>query len=99
VTRKLLISPAALADLRAIWDYGAQNWSDGQAETYLNGMSRVFVLLQDQPNIARLRSEFTPPMRLYRYQSHVIVFHEDDASVTIVRVLHGRSNWAEVLAE
>lgn len=94
----LHVTPAALADLQAIWDHGAQNWSNGQAETYLNGMHRVFDLLQDQPHIARLRSEFAPPVRVYRYQSHIIVFTVDDGSLTIARVLHGRSNWAEVLA-
>ncbi len=98
MTRHLLISPAALADLQVIWDYGAQNWSDVQAETYLTGLRRVFNLLQDQPYIARLRSEFTPPARLYRYQSHVIVFFADEARVDISRVLHRRSNWAEFLA-
>lgn len=98
MTRRLHLTPAALADLQAIWDHGAQNWSNGQAETYLNGMRRVFDLLQDQPHIARLRSEFAPPVRLYRYQSHVIVFTLDEVRLTIVRVLHGRSNWAEVLA-
>jgi toxin ParE1/3/4 len=98
VTRQLLISSAALADLQAIWDFGAQNWSDVQAETYLTGLRRIFNLLQDQPHIARLRSEFTPPVRLYRYQSHVIVFFADDAKVDISRVLYGRSNWAEFLS-
>ncbi len=99
MTRALLISPAALADVQAIWDFGAQNWSDVQAEIYLTGLRRVFDMLQDQPDIARSRSEFTPPIRLYRYQSHVIVFHAEAGSVTIVRVLHGRSNWAEFLSE
>jgi toxin ParE1/3/4 len=99
VKRKLLIAPAALADLQAIWDYGVQNWSVVQAQQYVKGLDQVFSLLCDQPLLARLRQEFTPPLRLYRYQSHVVAFVADHDSLTVLRVMHGRSSWAELLVE
>jgi len=99
VKRKLRIAPAAMADLQAIWDYGAKNWSVEQAEQYAKGLGQVFNLLCDQPLLASLRQEFTPPLRLYRYQSHIIAFFADQESLTVMRVMHGRSNCAELLLE
>lgn len=97
--RQLRLTPAALADLQAIWNFGAENWSTAQAESYARGLGQVFDLLCDQPMLARLREEFTPPLRLYRYQTHLIVYDLDQANLIILRVVHGRAHWAEYLAD
>ncbi|MFN3605677.1 MAG: type II toxin-antitoxin system RelE/ParE family toxin [Cypionkella sp.] len=97
MSRVLQLTPLSQGDLTAIWNYGVQIWSIAQAETYLHGMQRVFDLLCAQPDIARLRAEFNPAIRLYSYQSHIIIYVADDTVLQVIRVLHMRANWADVL--
>ena len=49
--------------------------------------------------MARLRMEFSPPVRIFPYQQHVIVYVETSEVLDVLRVLHGRANWVGLLAE
>ncbi|MBP2506242.1 toxin ParE1/3/4 [Methylobacterium radiotolerans] len=69
-----------------------------QAERYQDGLFTAFTLLATHPQMARLREEFTPPVRLHPYQAHMIVHVEDGPGILIVRVLHGRQDWESALA-
>jgi toxin ParE1/3/4 len=89
----------AQADLTEIWKYTEENWSVRQAETYLTQLGPVFHLLTEQPEMTRLRQDFTPPLRLYAFQSHLIAYTTDATILQVIRILHMRSNWAEALAE
>ena len=97
--RRLDLRPAARADLEAIWDYTTATWSVAQARAYLEGMRATLDLLAEMPEIARERVEFRPPVRLHRYRSHMIVFVADADRIEVIRVLHGRADWASLLAD
>ena len=99
MTRQLILRSAAEADLSAIWDYTAERWSLKQAQTYASGMTDLLFLLCDQPEIAPLFGKLTPPVRVWRYRSHLVIFTADDSTVEVIRVVHGRSNWAGLLAD
>ena len=98
MSRSLILRPLAQADLRVIWDHTAGHWGQSKAEEYLLGMGRLFTLLADHPEIARERRDFRPPIRLHPFQSHLVIFTASDAALEIIRVVHNRSNWAELLA-
>jgi toxin ParE1/3/4 len=52
-------------------------------------------LLADSPNLARERTELSPPARIHPAGSHVVVYTiENDGSILIARVRHGREDWA-----
>lgn len=91
------LTPAAERDLTGIWDYSARIWSVAQAERYLRGLSASFDTLARTPEIARERAEFDPPVRLHPHRSHLIVYRIEDAGVAIVRILHARQNWVNLL--
>lgn len=97
--RTVRLRPKAEADLDEIWAWTVARWSETQAIAYLEGMEAGFRLLAEYPEIARLRQELSPPVRLYRYRRHVIVFRAGDAGLEILRVLHSRANWQSLLAE
>jgi len=99
VPRKVVIRPKAEADLGDIWSHTVREWSETQAVAYLEGLDAAIRLLADFPEIARLREEFTPPVRIYTYRSHVIVFLADDQTLEIIRVPYARSNWRALLSE
>lgn len=99
MTRSLAFRPKAETDLLELWDFSQEHWSNAQAQSYLQSMSAVFELLLEHPEIARERSEFSPPVRIHPFRSHVIIFRVTSETVEIIRVAHSRSNWAELFSD
>ena len=99
MTYGITLRPAAEADLAEIWDYTVGAWSEDQAEVYLTGLGQAFDRLAQFPEMARLRMEFTPPVRILPYQSHLVVYLAEDELIDVIRVLHSRANWTTLLAE
>lgn len=67
------VRPLAEQDIAEIWTYGTERWGADQADRYFDAMVNLFDLLSEQPEIARLRDEFSPPVRIHPYGSHVVV--------------------------
>lgn len=99
MTSGVVLRPAAEADLGDIWDYTVGAWSEKQAEVYLTGLGQAFDRLGEFPEMARLRMEFTPPVRILPYQSHLIVYLAEDDLIDVIRVLHSRANWTTLIVE
>jgi toxin ParE1/3/4 len=58
-------------------------------------LRRTFDLLAENPRLARERTELSPPVRVHPCGAHVVIYTvEDDGTVLIVRVRHGREDWA-----
>jgi toxin ParE1/3/4 len=93
------LSPAALSDLDAIWDYTVRIWSVGQAETYIRAIGSAMSLLVRHPEIARERLEIRPPVRVYRSGSHLILYRIEDSWLNVLRIVHARQNWTTYLHE
>jgi toxin ParE1/3/4 len=84
-------------DIIDIYLHGYGQFGQKQAEQYHEGLAAVLDLIADNPRMARERPEFTPPVRLHPYRSHLIVYRLDDAGVLVVRILHGRQDWERLL--
>jgi toxin ParE1/3/4 len=89
----------AEADLRLIWDQSAAQWGKIKAEDYLHGLGKLFTLLADHPGIGRERRDFRPPLRLHPYQSHLVIYTNTDHTLEVIRVLHNRTNWADLISD
>lgn len=88
------LRPRARDDLEAIWLYTATQWSAAQADLYIRQLMAGLELLATQPGIARERSELTPPMRIYPIASHIIIYRIEADHLDIIRIRHGREDWA-----
>jgi toxin ParE1/3/4 len=97
--RRLRLAPEAKRDIRRIWHEGSARWSAVRADAYVSDLSEVFELLVATPAIVRERSEFTPPVRIYTYRSHVIIFRESDDYLDVLRIRHGHEDWAGDLSD
>jgi toxin ParE1/3/4 len=84
-------------DIIDIYLHGCREFGQTQAERYHEGLADILDLIADNPRMARERPEFTPPVRLHPYRSHLIVYRLDDTGVLVVRVLHGRQDWERLL--
>jgi toxin ParE1/3/4 len=93
------LAPEAESDLENIWTYTAKMWSADQANLYTDDLVAKFDLLSKAPFIARERTEFTPPVRIHRHQSHVIIYRLSGNNLDIVRVAHMKQNWTLLLGE
>ncbi|TVR84711.1 MAG: type II toxin-antitoxin system RelE/ParE family toxin [Rhodospirillales bacterium] len=85
-------------DIIEIYLHGASTFGVDQAERYVEGMVAAFELLARNPQLARNRTEFDPPVRLHPYQSHMIAYVTRDDGILIIRVLHGRQAWERCLS-
>lgn len=99
MTLEIRFRPKAEADLEEIWEYTVSTWSEDQAVLYLENLKAAVDLLAEFPEMARLRKEFRPAVRLHPVREHLIVYLEHHDSLDVVRVLHNRSNWTALLAE
>ena len=90
------LSQQAEADLIEIYVQGVERFGVAQAELYLDRLEHSFGVLGQNPHIARLRREISPPVRIHRVEAHIIVYlvDDDEQSVRILRVRHGRENWS-----
>ena len=99
MTRGIVFSARADIDRDQIWDFTVEHWSVAQAETYLTGLDHLLRLLAEHPQMARERRDLVPPVRLHKYNSHLVIFTADETTLTVIRVVHSRSNWQALLAE
>lgn len=95
----LKLRPKAESDLEDIWDYTLSQWGRNQAVTYLQNLKSAVELLADFPEMARLREEFTPAVRLYPVREHLIIYLVNGMDLEVIRVVHNRANWAHFLSE
>lgn len=90
------LSKTAEADLIKTYTTGAEKFGFQQAEKYQDKIDRTLELIAENPEIARLRTEIMPPVRIHPVGAHMVVYLVDDNSVVrILRVRHGRENWFE----
>ena len=90
------LSRAAERDIVHIFVEGMREFGIAQADTYHAELQRTFRLIAANPRMARQRTEIAPPVRIHPCGSHVIVYVvEEGDDVLIVRVRHGREDWAD----
>lgn len=88
------LTRAASDDIGHIFLEGLARFGLVQADRYHDGMAATFDFLTDHPHAARLREEIRPPVRVYPYRSHLIIYDiMDDGGLVILRVRHGWEDW------
>ena len=85
---KLVLTEAALGDLRSIRAYTLETWGPEQEELYLKQLWARFDSLRKDPHRFRLREELFPGCRIAAEGRHVILFRAGPEALEVVRVLH-----------
>ena len=86
---KLILTQAALEDLRSIRAYTLEKWGELQEQHYLNGLWAKFETISADPTRFRFRQDLFPGCRIAAEGQHVILFRANSEVLEIVRVLHG----------
>lgn len=88
MTRRILHSPQALADLEDIWSYIARD-NPAAADRLLNRIVDVFHLIAESPDIGFEIDAVRPGIRCKPVRRNDVIFYEFAVdSVSILRVLH-----------
>ena len=89
MSRRVLISHRAEADLREIWHYTAETWDESQADRYLDALADGMQICGLRPQDGTNRDAIRRGYWSARLRKHVIFYTVDETSVIIQRVLHG----------
>lgn len=91
------LSLAAKEDIIGIAEQGIRLFGPIQARRYHDELFAIFDMIAGYPRIARERMELSPPMRIYPFKAHLVVYRvEQDGHVLIARIRHAHEDWAEV---
>jgi toxin ParE1/3/4 len=85
-------------DIIGIYLHGVKNFGQAQAEKYHAGLEKTFALLNENPDMARERMEFHPPVHIHFHEVHVVVYVANEEGILILRVLPGRQDWESYLS-
>lgn len=94
------LSPAAEADLEAIWAYTVDLWSSQQAERYFETLVAAFEALAINPRIGQRVDWLREGYRRFHAGHHLIFYTElGEGEVDVIRVLHEKSDVASRLGK
>jgi toxin ParE1/3/4 len=88
------LSLEAEEDIIAIFLSGAEEFGVSQAEHYHSELEKIFDLLSAYPQMAPIREELTPSVRVHPHASYIILYTVSESNdVFIIRVRHAHEDW------
>ena len=89
------LSRKAEEDVVDIFVEGVGLFGIAQAERYHSEFEECFRFIANNPEVARQRFELDPPIRVYPFGSHLVIYSvEPNNDVFIIRIRHGREDWS-----
>ena len=94
-----ILSKKALADLRSIWLYTVETWSEEQADIYYQNLVQAFETIAKSPESAgHSYEEVRSGYRGCHTGRHIIFYRVlKNGKVRIVRILHERMDYGRHL--
>ena len=93
------LTERAEADVEAIADFIAGDSVDAAVKVVL-ALEDAFVLLASRPGIGHMREDLTDrPLKFWSVYSYLVVYDPAGDPLTIVAVLHGARDDAQILKE
>lgn len=97
--RPYRLTPAAVQDLESIYEYSARR-NLSAAGRLLEQFVTAFRQLAEQPGRGHLRDDLThEPVRFWRVGAYLVIYRPDTEPLTVLRVIHGSRDVAQLLAE
>lgn len=94
-----ILSKKAQEDLRKIWDYSVETWSENQAEAYYENLISSFDYIASRPvAVGRSYDEVRIGYRGLHCGRHIVFYRIlKTGKVRIVRILHERMDFGRHL--
>jgi toxin ParE1/3/4 len=84
----------AVSDLKAIGQWGVEQWGEDRTDTFLADMRQAIDQLLEFPLMGKRQSTLNPRLRSISHAGYLIFYTVESEGPTIVRVLHERRNQA-----
>jgi len=95
--RECVLSPEAVADLQAVWDFIAKD-NESAADRMVDQILDAFDRLAQWPGLGHIRPDLTTrDVRFWGVESYLIVYRESHGVLHIVAILHGSRDIPTVL--
>jgi len=88
--RKIHVSALAESDLIGIWQYSFEEWSETQADKYLDQLDSGIRKLAGKPELGMKRDYARDGCHVLFIGSHAVYYTATPDTVHIIRVFHGR---------
>lgn len=89
--KRLVFTPSARGDLRAIWLYSYENWGPDQADAYTDAVEAACLSIAKEASLVRR----VPGRDTYRkrvVRSHVVYVRDFPDRIEVIRILHVRQD-------
>ncbi|MGC1511282.1 type II toxin-antitoxin system RelE/ParE family toxin [Ketobacter sp.] len=83
MTANFRIKPRAKADLRNIWHYTLERWSEEQADSYIRALFSRFEWLASRPNAGRHRPDIEKGYYCFPEGRHLVFYLVRDGGIDI----------------
>lgn len=91
------LSRAADHDLYTLYLDGLKKHGLLQADSYYDELLRTLDILAGNPEMARVRYELRPPVRIHPHKEHLIIYDIDESGdIFIVRIPSRKTDWLDV---
>ena len=87
------LTKPAQHDIYRIAVEGLERFGAHQLAKYEVGLNNRLLFLSDYPHAATEHREYNPPVRIYPYEAHIIIFEVIDGDVVVLRICHSREDW------
>ena len=88
---KYVLTNRAVKDLKEIWNYTLDTWSEKQADKYYNQILNYCDRLSRRPEQGREYYNFLEGLRGFKINKHIIFYREiSDSKIEVERILHER---------
>ena len=91
------LTTSAQRDIYRIAAEGLERFGEHQVAKYQTGLNNALVFLSDYPYAAAEHREYKPPVRIYPYEAHVIIFEVSDGDVVVLAICHAREDWTRLV--
>ena len=86
-----VLTNEAIRDLRNIWNYTFETWSERQADIYYSMLIKHFQLIANNPSLGKNYNNISPHLFVLKAKRHIIFYRRPiNESIQIIRILHQR---------
>ncbi len=96
--RQVVWAPRATQDLKDVWHYYARVASPEVADRLVREIDEAAKRLSAEATVWRSRDDIMPGLRAVRVSPYLIFYRARNDIAQVVRVLHERRNFPEILA-
>jgi toxin ParE1/3/4 len=83
----------ARRDLEDIYRFGIQRYGAVAASAYIDEIILKYRYIANWPQSCSLRHEVSPPVRIYPFKGHLIIYRESEHQIEVLRVVAHYRDW------